>query len=134
MIQQLDVTVNYTIESLASIMRGKIMGPVPVQQPEHLLLDSRKLIFPGATIFFANSGSHDAGIHYIKNLYEKKVRCFVIDDPAFDISSYAGATFILVENVLAALQLLAAHHRGRFTMPVAGITGSNGKTIVKEWL
>lgn len=122
------------MKALAEIMHGRIIGQTVDKQPTHLLLDSRKLIFPDSTVFFAISGSHHTGITYIQNLYEKKVRCFVIDDSGFNITRYPDATFILVEKVLPALQLLAAHHRSLFTLPVTGITGSNGKTIVKEWL
>lgn len=130
----MDVTINYTIERIAEIIKGKIIQQNSHVQPSHLLLDSRKLLFPESTIFFALSGSHLKGSYFIKNLYEKEARCFVIDDEAFGISLYPEAIFILVGNVLHALHLLAIHHRGNFTLPVMGITGSNGKTVVKEWL
>lgn len=130
----MDVAINYTIESIAEITNGKIIQQNAEVQPAHVLLDSRKLLFPQSTIFFALSSSHRNGIEFIKDLYEKEVRCFVIDNTAFDISVYPSATFIVVENVLNALHQLAIHHRKQFTLPVIGITGSNGKTIVKEWL
>lgn len=129
----MDVRIHYTIESIAEITQGKIIQNSYKPAPQHLLLDSRKLLFPQSTIFFALDKAKKA-TSFIKSLYDKEVRCFVIDDKAFDISHYTDATFILVKNVLHALQLIAAHHRHKFTPPVIGITGSNGKTIVKEWL
>ena len=130
----MDVAINYTIENIAEIINGKIIQQNSNTAVTHLLLDSRKLLFPQDTVFFAVSSSHRNGSSFIKALYEKGVRCFVIDDKNFDIAVYPGATFILVDNVLHALHLLAAHHRSVYTLPVLGITGSNGKTIVKEWL
>lgn len=130
----MDVAINYTIENIAEITKGKIIQRNSQVQPTHLLLDSRKLLFPQSTIFFAINSSHRRAVAFIKNLYEKEVRNFVIDDAAFDLSPYPDATFILVENVLQALHLLAIHHRKTFSFPVIGVTGSNGKTIVKEWL
>ncbi len=137
----MDVAINYTIENIAAITNGKIIlprNPLDRQnaetQPAHLLLDSRKLLFPQSTIFFALNSPHRRGTEYIKSLYEKEVQNFIIDDKKLDVSLYPNATFILVENVLHALHLLAIHHRTAFTKPVIGITGSNGKTIIKEWL
>lgn len=112
-------------------MRGQQRASRPITAPVHILIDSRKLIFPGSTIFFA---LHQKGSSYIKSLYEKNVRFFVISDPAFDTDLYKEAVFLLVDDVLESLQALAIHHRNRFALPVIGITGSNGKTIVKEWL
>jgi alanine racemase len=130
----MDVAINYTIEQIAEITKGKIIQQNSGIQPTHILLDSRKLLFPESTIFVGLNSTHRKACVFIKELYEKEVHNFVIDDKAFDLSEYPNATFILVENGLKAFQLLAIHHRARFTKPVIGITGSNGKTIVKEWL
>ncbi|MDB5222482.1 MAG: bifunctional UDP-N-acetylmuramoyl-tripeptide:D-alanyl-D-alanine ligase/alanine racemase [Chitinophagaceae bacterium] len=130
----MDVAINYTIERIAAITNGKVIQHNSPIEPSHILLDSRKLLFPQGTIFFSLSGSDYKGTFFIKDLYEKEVRCFVIDNTAIDLSPYPDATFILVGNVLHALHLLAIHHRSAITIPVIGITGSNGKTIVKEWL
>ncbi|MGI8582596.1 MAG: bifunctional UDP-N-acetylmuramoyl-tripeptide:D-alanyl-D-alanine ligase/alanine racemase [Chitinophagaceae bacterium] len=130
----MDVAINYTTERIADITSGKIIQQNSKIQPAHLLLDSRKLLFPQSTIFFAIKSTHRKASDFIKSLYDKELHNFVIDDKEFDISPYPDATFILVENVLHALHLLAIHHRITFTLPVIGITGSNGKTIVKEWL
>jgi Alr-MurF fusion protein len=98
-----------------------------------LLTDSRRLIFPNTTLFFALSGSRRSGEQFIEELYQRGVRNFVIDNKT-DVKNYADANIILVKNSLNALQQLAAFHRSKFDIPVIGITGSNGKTIVKEWL
>ncbi|MEP6594603.1 MAG: bifunctional UDP-N-acetylmuramoyl-tripeptide:D-alanyl-D-alanine ligase/alanine racemase [Ginsengibacter sp.] len=130
----MDVEINYTNERIADFTKGKIIQQNSETQPAHLLLDSRKLLFPQSTIFFALNSTHRNASEFIKKLYDKGVNNFVIDDKDLDLSLYPDASFILVGNVLQALQLLAIHHRATFTMPVIGITGSNGKTIVKEWL
>ena len=130
----MDAAINYSIERIGEITNGKIIHHNSGIKPAHLLLDSRKLLFPQSTIFFALNASRRKSNLFIKALYEKEVRSFVIADKEFDVSPYPDATFILVENVLHALHLLAIHHRNIFSLPVIGITGSNGKTIVKEWL
>lgn len=101
---------------------------------QYLLTDSRKLIFPDATLFFAISGPRRDGHSFIAELYDRGLRCFVVQKKSIDTPSYPGAFFLEVTDVLKALQQLAAFHRAQFTIPVIGITGSNGKTIVKEWL
>ena len=103
---------------------------------EHILTDSRKLLFPSSSLFFALSGPRRNGISFVDELYQKGVRSFVIEEKISQERrlSFAGANFLLVTDVLRSLQLLAAFHRKQFTLPVIGITGSNGKTIVKEWL
>ena len=100
---------------------------------EHLVVDSRKVIFPKTSLFFALHGVRKDGHEYIKEAYEKGVRHFVISRRV-DTTHYIGADFFLVPSSLKALQILAAIHRAGFDYPVIGITGSNGKTIVKEWL
>lgn len=130
----MEVALHYTIENIAAITSGKIIQHNSKVPPAHLLLDSRKLLFPESTIFFAVNSGHRKGTMFIKSLYEKQVRAFIIDDKDFNISQYSDSTFILVDNVVQALHLLAIDHREKFSIPVIGITGSNGKTIVKEWL
>lgn len=99
----------------------------------HLLTDSRRIVFPPTTLFFALSGARRSGNAYIDDAYQQGVRCFVVND-AVNVSLYADANFIVSANPLEALQTLAAYHRSLFNLKVIGITGSNGKTIVKEWL
>jgi alanine racemase len=97
----------------------------------HLLTDSRQISNPVESLYFALQGRRD-GHEFIGEAYEHGVRNFVVmQQPA---EEYTAANFLVVPNVLKALQTLAAHHRSRFNLPVIGITGSNGKTIVKEWL
>ncbi|MFT3979905.1 MAG: bifunctional UDP-N-acetylmuramoyl-tripeptide:D-alanyl-D-alanine ligase/alanine racemase [Ferruginibacter sp.] len=99
------------------------------------LTDSRKLIFPARSIFFAISSPQKNANEFIGSLYAKGVRCFVSDHfTEKEISDHPEANLLLVPDALQALQRLAALHRSRFHYPVIGITGSNGKTIVKEWL
>jgi len=102
---------------------------------EHILIDSRKLIFPATSIFFALSSSRRNGMLFLEELYAKGVRNFVIREiPEASEKKYPAANILLVKDVLQSLHLLAAWHRNQFLLPVIGITGSNGKTIVKEWL
>ncbi len=99
----------------------------------HLLLDSRKVISPATSLFFALKGPRRDGHQFIGELYKKGVRAFVVSEPIND-SFYPGAVFLQVDDTLVALQQLVAHHRQQFDLPVIGISGSNGKTVVKEWL
>jgi UDP-N-acetylmuramyl pentapeptide synthase len=97
------------------------------------LTDSRRLFYPETTLFFALYGQRRNGQAFIPDLYLRGVRNFIIYD-ALDSKDFPEANFILVKDSLRALQLLAAFHRLQFDIPILGITGSNGKTIVKEWL
>jgi len=103
---------------------------------DYLLTDSRKLLFPESTLFFAISTSHKNANTFIPELYKKGVRCFVVDQYLTDDDkkNLPQANIIVIDNVLTALQQIAIFHRHRFNCPVIGVTGSNGKTIVKEWL
>ncbi|GAA4456679.1 bifunctional UDP-N-acetylmuramoyl-tripeptide:D-alanyl-D-alanine ligase/alanine racemase [Nibrella saemangeumensis] len=102
--------------------------------------DSRQVIVPEKSVFFAIRGDHHDGHDYIGELYQKGVRQFVVESPALNperkaaFTGYPDAQFTEVDSSLKTLQQLAAQHRSRFRIPVIGITGSNGKTIVKEWL
>lgn len=123
----------YFIENIASVVRGTVMQERRNDRIDQLLTDSRRLIFPKTSLFFALKGPRRDGHTYIDYLYHKGVRNFVVSKQ-IELSAYPDANFILADDALHALQLLAAFHRSRFTIPVIGITGSNGKTIVKEWL
>lgn len=100
---------------------------------ETLLHDSRKVSNPAYALFFALAGRRD-GHQFIGEVYASGVRNFVVSNDEIDHANFPAANFIVVRDTLAAMQALAAYHRGRFACPVIGITGSNGKTIVKEWL
>ncbi len=98
-----------------------------------LVFDSRKVITPNQSLFFAIKTSNDDGHKYIEELFLKGVINFVISEPIKNFSKW-NANFYRVADPILALQQLAIHHRKNFTYPVIGITGSNGKTTVKEWL
>ena len=124
----------YTIEKVATLIGARRYG-------EHettigwLLTDSRSLCFPEQTLFFALRSKRNDGHKYIDELYRRGVRSFVVEhEPADYQTAYPDANFLKVPSPLAALQRLAERHRDEFDIPVVGITGSNGKTWVKEWL
>ena len=125
---------NYTIEKIASIIEGNIANINNIFIKE-LLFDSRLLVSPENTLFFAIRSQRNDGHKYIKELYDKGVRSFVVDDNiTIDSTHCDKATFIVVKDTLKALQKIATHHRNNFNIPTIAITGSNGKTIVKEWM
>ncbi len=117
---------------------SSVIRPVEafLRRPEdpilHLLTDSRTLVSPHGTLFFAIPTKRNSGCRYIDGLYQSGVRQFVV--PADCDLDLPEANIWRVDDVLAALQRLAAHHRAQFSYPVVGITGSNGKTIVKDWI
>lgn len=120
---------------LSSIATALSIGvSVPERTIEFFLTDSRSLTFPDRTLFFALVTPKGDGHLYISELYERGVRAFVISDRHFPTESYPDATFLLVTDTLVALQTLAAQHRSHLHMPLVGITGSNGKTTLKELL
>ncbi len=123
----------YSVTEIARIIHAScteiIDGPISL-----LLTDSRSLSFPEETLFFALKTKQNDGHKYVTELYQKGVRNFVISQQSVLFESLTDANFLLVNDALTALQQLATHHRQKFHIPVIGITGSNGKTIVKEWL
>jgi Alr-MurF fusion protein len=124
----------YSIRQIREIIDGRFLNETVHEHfIEHLLLDSRQLIFPERSLFFALRGKRHDGHAFIPSLYQAGVRNFVVSD-AKTKTDYPGADFILVGNGLKAMQQLAAYHRRQFDIPVIGVTGSNGKTIIKEWL
>ena len=123
----------YRISEIAEMVGGRLMGD-PDACVCRLLLDSRLLSFPEDTLFVAVKSSRDDGHNYIEDLYRRNVRCFMVSHDASEYDQFTDACFVVVKDTVAALQRLTAVHRSRFNVPVIGITGSNGKTIVKEWL
>jgi alanine racemase len=99
-----------------------------------ILVDSRRLISPDGTLFFALVTKHNDGHKFVEKLYNRGVKYFVISKKEKFINNLQNASFFVVKDTLKALQDLAAFHRKQFNIPVIGITGSNGKTIIKEWL
>lgn len=99
-----------------------------------LSFDSRTIISGKETAFFAIKGVQRDGHFFVADAFKKDVRFFIVESLPKENQIFEGATFIVVKNSIKALQKLAAFHRKKFSYPVVGITGSNGKTIVKEWL
>ena len=130
---------NYSIEKITTLIGARRIGTAEAQI-RWLLTDSRSLCFPEETLFFALKTQRNDGHKYITDLYRRGVRNFVVDSlpptPSDQVVSSAleGANFLIVPSPLAALQRLAERHRDEFDCPIVGITGSNGKTMVKEWL
>lgn len=142
---------SYTIESIAQSIGARRIGEAEAVI-DWLLTDSRSLSFPEETLFFAITTKRNSGARYIPELYDRGVRNFVISEEEFrNLENGACETaadtrrnntqellrnsnFLLVANPMKALQKLAETHREKFDIPVVAITGSNGKTIVKEWL
>ena len=124
----------YTIEKVTTLIGAHRFGNADANIG-FLLTDSRSLCFAEETLFFALKSQRNDGHRYIADLYRRGVRNFVVEDVPHDYAtSYADANFLKVENTLVALQRLAERHRDEYNIPIVGITGSNGKTIVKEWL
>ena len=121
----------YNTLEIASIIGAKTKLNVN-REVNWLLTDSRSLCYPESTLFFAIKTERGNGHHYIADLYQRGVRAFVVSEEPQE--EFPDAAFLSVPDTLKALQTLAAHHRSRFDIPVIGITGSNGKTMVKEWL
>ncbi|MDZ7606058.1 MAG: Mur ligase family protein [Cyclobacteriaceae bacterium] len=123
------------LKVLANITQGVILADNHSGHILHYLTDSRKLINPANTIFIAIQGARHDGHDYILTLFHKGVRYFMVeknDIIAAEIKEHSSV--ILVKDSIEALQKIASRHRQSFQYPVIGITGSNGKTIVKEWL
>lgn len=123
---------SYTIQQISVVVNCTAVLAAPDAVITYLLTDSRRLVFPANTLFFALDGPRRSGNSFISELYQQGVINFVVSQ--MPEANYPAANFLIVPNVLAALQQLAAFHRQQFNIPVIGITGSNGKTIVKEWL
>lgn len=124
----------YTIEKITTLIGAHHYGE-NAADVAFILTDSRSLCFPEETLFFALQTNRNDGHKYIPELYQRGVRNFVVTDvPADRAETYPDANFLKVSNTLKALQRLAERHRDEFDIPVVGITGSNGKTMVKEWL
>lgn len=119
----------YSLHQIAAAVSGKLTGDGTATVTQ-LVYDSRRIQHPPSSLFFALHTAHADGHRYLGDAYKKGVRAFVVSQPV----ALHGASVILVKDALTALQSLAAWHRSRFRFPVVGITGSNGKTVVKEWL
>lgn len=125
----------YAISEIIRIVNGKPASEHYFKRViRYILIDSRKLISPDNCLFFALSSKRNDGHKYIHELYSKGLRDFIVTKAPSEVELYPEANFIVVKNTLQALQALARAHREKFNIPVIGITGSNGKTVIKEWL
>jgi alanine racemase len=118
---------------IAEIINGKLIGPSDLLVTE-IVTDSRQLSYTEGLVFIAISGKNHDGHQFIKNLYQTGIRIFVVERLPEEPERYSGAAFIITKNTIEALQLLASYKRKTFKSPVIAVTGSAGKTVVKEWL
>jgi len=124
----------YTIEKITTLIGARRYGNADANIG-FLLTDSRSLCFPEETLFFALKTERHDGHSYIPELYRRGVRNFVVTEvPEGYADGYPEANFLKVVDACKALQRLAERHRDEYNVPIVGITGSNGKTVVKEWL
>ncbi|OFY64206.1 MAG: hypothetical protein A3H98_12550 [Bacteroidetes bacterium RIFCSPLOWO2_02_FULL_36_8] len=120
---------------IAKIVGGVLQPAKSTISIEHLLTDSRKLLFPEQSLFFAIRGLRHNGHEFLSELYKKNCRNWVVESGQESYyKKFRDVNFIKVSNAIDALQKLSSYHRRQFQFPVIAITGSNGKTVVKEWL
>jgi alanine racemase len=124
---------NLTTSDIARIVNGKLTGPSDLVVTE-IVTDTRQLSPTESLLFFALKGKNHDGHNFVEDLYRKGLRVFVVESLPADWERYIGAAFILTINTVEALQLLASFKRNAFKSPIIAVTGSAGKTIVKEWL
>ena len=105
----------YSIGDIAAIVNGKLSGP-SVAVIDHLLIDSRKIVFPASSLFFALATTHRDGHRFIADAYKKGVRNFIVSQNINE-NDYPEASFVQVIDTVSAMQQLAAHHRRQFSIP-----------------
>ena len=121
-----------SLKNIIPVIHAKLVGESDAMPIDHISIDSRSLQNGQNTLFFALSGPNNDAHHYIEELIDVGVLNFVVTHVPDEVRGQAN--FLVVENTLDALQQFAAYYRNLYHFPVIGITGSNGKTIVKEWL
>ena len=123
----------YTLSKFAEITKTELIGSglMPIND---IVIDSRSISDYENSVFIAIVGKRHNGHKYIENIYKKGVRNFIISELPENINEYNETSFLLVDDTIKALHLIIEFHRNSFDIPVIGITGSNGKTIIKEWL
>ncbi len=126
----------YYLPEIIQYLKAEVVTKTNVEQVfiSDILLDSRKLLSPSQTLFIALVSNRNDGHKFIEELYQKGVRVFLISTYYETFDALDEAIFILVGNTLDAFQRIVCLHRNKFNIPVIGITGSNGKTVIKEWL
>ena len=126
---------SYSLSQLSKILDGTLISQGKDEGLfSEILVDSRRLAGIDKLVFFALVTRKNNGHRYLDELYQKGVRNFVVSEIPDNLLYFEEATVLLVKDSLKALQRLASWHRSHFSIPVIGITGSNGKTIIKEWL
>ncbi len=120
-------------KELSSICHGTLLQFYEDRLIQTLLIDSRKAVISEGSLFFAMKGDRHDGHLFLKELYDLGIRQFIVENEV-DKTQFQGANILRVNSSLNALQSIAAYHRALYSLPVVGITGSNGKTIIKEWL
>src|SRR5574337_640752 len=123
----------YSSSQIAKIISAEPIGAEAVSI-KYLLTDSRNIASGYNSVFFAITSERNDGHKFIADAYNKGVRCFVVEVLPVQTPDYSDACFLKTHNSVDALQQLTTFHRKQFNIPVIGITGSNGKTVVKEWL
>lgn len=124
----------YALTELAQVLGAEVyIGATNVTEIAHLITDSRKVVSPELSLFFAIKGDRRDGHDFIKDLIDNGVTNFVVSNIECK-ELFPNANFIFVNSPLVAMQQLATWHRAKFDFPIVGVTGSNGKTIIKEWL
>ena len=123
---------NLPLQDIIAVLNAKTISINNTAEIDTISIDSRSLQNNNRTLFFALIGLNNDAHSYIKDLITKGVRNFVVTHIPEGLQ--AKANFLVVPNALTALQQIASHYRSLFTFPIIGLTGSNGKTIVKEWL
>lgn len=124
---------DYQINIIAKSVKGKVIGN-DSRLIKYLIIDSRNIVFPQETIYIAIVGKNHDGHKYIENLYKRGVKNFIVSYIPKEVSTNKDITFIIVNDTLKALQCFSEFHKSNFKTETIAITGSNGKTIVKEWL
>jgi alanine racemase len=123
-----------TLRDLALILNQTVPDNLPAHELDKLVVDSRLTFYPERTLFIALEGSRVSGTCFIDELYERGVRVFLVQKKHEGQWNYHNAYFFFVDDPLSAWQDIVAVKRSEYKLPVIGITGSNGKTIIKEWL
>src|SRR5690606_7115769 len=125
---------SFEINELALMVQGKILQMDNSVQIDQVVVDSRKIMYGSNSVFIDIKGFKYDGHAFLSAAYKAGVRNFVVEEGSMPKQEFSQANILAVPDTLAALQKIARWNRSRFQAPVVGITGSNGKTIVKEWL
>ncbi len=124
---------NYSLSEFSKIIDAEIIGNCQEKNIQNIIFDSRKVISSDIAVFFAFETSKNDGHKYIEELINKGIKIFVVHKKFTFFENHKNCCFLIVNNTIEALHKLAVYHRKKFDIPVIAVTGSNGKTIVKEW-